>query len=63
MTELTGYHLRALDLQRELVDHGWGEMVFKVTSKDNITKVEISCGKGFVYFIKKDLKFDINKIL
>lgn len=64
MEEPTGYHLMTNQLQRDLVNHGWGELTFKVSSgKDNVVRVDIFCGKQYVFFIKKDLRFDMNKVL
>lgn len=51
---LTGYHEKAVELSNELVGHGYGEMTIKVTSmKDNKVKIEVLCGKSFVFFVKK----------
>lgn len=56
MESLTCYHDKLQELSRELISHGWGKFIFEVsTMKDNKTKVEISCGKKYVYFIKKDV--------
>ena len=64
MENLTGYHELSCNLQRELVNHGYGEMRFFVTSlKDNTVKIEIQCGKSFVFFIKKELTFQSDSIL
>jgi hypothetical protein len=53
---LTGYHEMAVKLSSDLVNHGWGEMVFRVSSlKDNTVKVEVLCGKSYVFFIKKSI--------
>lgn len=55
----TGYHELACHLQSELVNHGWGELTFRVSSlKDNTVKVEVLCGKSYVFFIKKQIDFD-----
>jgi hypothetical protein len=53
---LTGYHLKAQELATELVNHGFGELTIKVeTLKDGSkSKVMISCGKSFVYFVKRE---------
>ena len=54
----TGYHELSMNLQSELVDHGWGELTFRVSSmKDNTVKVEVLCGKSYVFFIKKEINF------
>jgi hypothetical protein len=51
---LTGYHEMLVEISSELVTHGWGSCIFKVTSlKDNTAKIEIECGKHYVFFIKK----------
>ena len=61
---LTGYHDKFEELAKELVNHGWGELVFRATSlKDNTVKVEILCGKSFVFFIKKEVRFDRENLL
>jgi hypothetical protein len=58
----TCYLPLASQLQADLVKHGWGELVFKVSSmKDNTVKVELLCGKSHVFFIKKNL--DLGGIL
>lgn len=57
----TSYHAICEQLQGDLVNHGWGEMTFKVSSlKDNTVKVEIICGKSYIFFIKKQIEFDKN---
>ncbi len=57
----TGYHELTTQLQSELVNHGWGELIFRVSSlKDNSVKIEILCGKSHVFFIKKNIKFNDN---
>lgn len=64
MQALTGYHDLACQLQSDLVNHGWGELTFRVSSlKDNTVKVEILCGKSYVYFIEKKIQFDPEHIL
>jgi len=58
MTALTGYHLRFEELSRELIDHGWGELTFRVSSlKDNRVRIEILCGKFEHFFIQKKIKY------
>lgn len=48
----------------DLVNHGYGEMVFRVTSlKDKTAKIEILCGKTFVFFIEKRIHFDESGII
>jgi hypothetical protein len=55
---LTGYHQKALELSSELVAHGYGELTVRVTSlKDDKVKIEVLCGKSFVYFVKKNIPF------
>lgn len=59
----TGYHALILQLGNDLVNHGWGEAVIKVSSgKDNTVRLEISCGKSYVFFIKKNMPLN-DKIL
>ena len=56
MYQLTGYHQLLNEISSQLVNHGWGEMRFVVTSlKDNTVKVEVQSGKYHVFFIKKNL--------
>jgi len=63
MQGLTGYHDKLCELSSEIVNHGWGKFEMTVSStKDNSVKVEISCGKSYVFFIKKEILFDDNKI-
>lgn len=60
----TGYHEKLLQLGNELVSHGWGTFTCEIVSlKDNTVKIEIKCGKQYVYFIKKDILIDENKLL
>ncbi len=60
----TGYHELASKLQSDLVNHGWGELVFRVTSlKDNSVKIELLCGKSYVFFVKKSMKFNSDTLL
>ena len=57
----TGYHELTANLQADLVNHGYGELTFRVTSlKDNTVKVEVLCGKSYIFFIKKQIKFSDN---
>lgn len=54
MIEATGFQLKSLELQKELVNHGYGDLVFRVESlKDERVKVTILCGKHYVFFIEK----------
>ena len=54
----TGYMLTFGQLQRDLVNHGYGEMIFRVTSmKDETVRVDILCGKSYVFFLKKEIRF------
>mgnify|MGYP003394762567 CR=1 FL=1 len=63
MLEPTGYHLLSNQLERDLVNHGWGEMTFRVTSlKDQSVKIEVLCGKSYVFIINKEIKFGENII-
>ena len=60
----TGYQELSLQLQADLVNHGWGEMLFIVSStKDGKVKIEINCGRKYVCYIKKEMEFDPEKIL
>ncbi len=60
----TGYHLKADELLNELVNHGWGKFEVEViSSKDNTVRVELKCGKIFVFFVKKEIDFNRDDIL
>lgn len=60
----TGYHEKLIELSRDLVNHGWGESKLIVSSlKDNTTKIEIFCGKSYVFFVKKEIEIDASKLL
>ena len=55
---------KAQFLAEDLFNHGFGEFTFKVTSlKDKIVKIEIACGKTYVFFIKKETPIDARKLL
>jgi len=55
---LTGYHEKAVELATDLVAHGYGELTIRVSSlKDEKVKVEVLCGKSFVFFVKKKIPF------
>ncbi len=55
----TSYHEVINQLSNEIVNHGWGEMTFRVSSlKDNTVKVEVLCGKSYIFFIKKQIQFN-----
>ena len=57
----TDYHSLTEQLQDDLITHGYGELTFRVSSlKDNTVKVEVLCGKSYVFFIKKQIQFDDN---
>ena len=61
MIEGTGYSELTASLQSDLINHGYGELTFRVSSlKDNTVKVEILCGKSYVFFIKKNIQFNEN---
>lgn len=58
MEALTGYHEKVFDLLNELVGHGWGEIYVKASSlKDDRVKVEIRCGKSYIFLVNKDIDF------
>lgn len=65
MTQLTGYHAKTQEMAQELVDHGYGELTIRVSSlKDDKVKVEVLCGKSFVFFVKKTISYrDRNDII
>lgn len=59
MQALTGYHELSYTLQSELVNHGWGELTFKVSSlKDGKVKIEILCGKSYVFILQRNINFE-----
>lgn len=63
MIHSTGYEQLINKLAKDLIDHGWGEFTFKVISgKDKPVQVQINCGKSYIFWIKKDIKFDDNII-
>ena len=60
---LTGYHQQMKELADELVDHGYGELVLKVTSlKDKRVRIQINCGRMFVHIIEKEYSMRNNII-
>lgn len=60
---LTGYHKQMKDLTDDLILHGYGEMTVKVVSfKDKRVRIQINCGKMFVYIIEKDYDLKNNII-
>lgn len=62
-TGLTGYHDKLIDLTRDIVNHGWGEVTIKAASyKDGQTEIRIYAGKTWLFFVKKKFNFDKNKI-
>ena len=62
MLEGTGYIALFQSLSSDLVKHGWGELTFKVqTLKDSTARVDIMCGRQYVFFIKKEI--DYNKTI
>ena len=59
MEESTGYHLLASKLMRDIVNHGWGEMTFRVNSlKDRNVRIEIVCGLSHHFFVKKEIFYE-----
>lgn len=64
MSELTGYHARMADLMTDLIQHGWGEINFKVQSqRDDTVKIIVSCGKSYTFVIKKYINFNKDDLL
>lgn len=64
MSNLTGYHEKLCEISSEIVSHGWGEFRgVAETLKDNVVKIEICCGKKYVFFIKKSYSFDRDNII
>lgn len=56
----TDYHELAKTLMNDLVEHGWGEMIFrteKVKGEEKV-KIEIRCGRSYVIFVKKSTGYN-----
>ena len=64
MQHLTCPHEKINTLIDDLVNHGWGQLRVDVTSlKDATVRVDVFCGRQYVFFIKRDIKkFDENII-
>lgn len=59
----TGYLKLVDELTTDLINHGYGEMTFKVVStRDTKVKVEIRCGRHYVFWIDKDYNLGNNII-
>ena len=56
----TDYHELTNRLMTDLVEHGWGEMIFRTTkvSGEEKVKIEILCGRSYVMFIKKSISLE-----
>ncbi len=56
----TGYHHQLKELATQLVNHGFGEMTFRVTTpKGNTTsRIEICCGKSYMFIIERENKLN-----
>jgi len=64
MVASTIYQPLVLSVMQDIVNHGWGELVFKVESlKDNKVKVVVLAGKSYVYIIKKTIDFSGDDII
>lgn len=64
MVEATGYHKIAIDMIRELVNHGWGEMTVRVnSSNDNSCTVIVTAGRSYIFKIRKDINLDKYNLL
>jgi hypothetical protein len=60
---LTGYHDKLVEITSDIVNHGWGEAVIRISSfKDNQTEIKILAGKTWIFFVKKQFDFDKDKI-
>jgi hypothetical protein len=60
----TGDLQKYIELRNELINHGWGEFHMFVSSlKDDTIKVEIKCGRTYIFFLKKNIFIDENKLL
>jgi hypothetical protein len=61
---LTGYHEKLVEITRDLVEHGWGDFSGHIESlKDNKVRVELFCGKSYVFFVSKNIEIDESKLL
>ena len=50
----TAYQTQINQLTNELISHGYGEIIIKVSSlKDTRVRIELKCGKHFIYIIEK----------
>ena len=59
--EPTGYHLIVDQLTKNIVNHGWGELTFKVSSmKDFKVHVIVTSGLSHHFIIEKDILQDKN---
>lgn len=60
----TGDIEKFIELRNELINHGWGEFHFIVSSlKDETIKIEMRCGRTYVFFLKKNIFIDESKLL
>ena len=61
MVEGTGYQAVATQIMKNIIEHGWGEMTFKVTSmKDQKVHIIIQSGLSHHFVIEKEILFDKN---
>ncbi len=59
--DLTGYHLKLIEVASEIVSHGYGKYQVEVSSmKDESVRIIINAGKSYVFFVHKEIKFDNN---
>lgn len=57
--DLTGYHLKIIEVAKEIVEHGYGKCEIDVVSmKDESVRIIINAGKSYVFFIRKEIIFD-----
>ncbi|MFZ2602701.1 MAG: hypothetical protein WAX79_01715 [Candidatus Omnitrophota bacterium] len=57
--DLTGYHLKLIEVATEIINHGYGRCDISVVSmKDESIRIIINAGKSYVFFIHKEINFD-----
>lgn len=51
----TDYHGLVTGLMQELINHGFGELTFKVTKLkgDDTRRVDVLCGRQYVFFLRE----------
>jgi len=64
VTAIKEHHQKILEIVKDLDDHGYGELKIAWTkiSPDRI-KVTVACGRSYVYFINREVKFASEPII